>query len=128
MSAWYGGKKRWYVPDFAGECPAELHVAVLCGDLNAIAHKLRGRDEVDGGGSNDHLYIVHTRTKATAPLDSASSVITETFINSPTLGSKEAPFKALTKPFLASRETGFILKLPPTKNLRDMAAGIVWYG
>ena len=112
------------MPNFTGESTTELDIAVLRSNLNTVAHKLRGRDEVDGGRGNDHLYNPRACTKAKVPLESPSSVA-RVHKSSPTLGSKEATFKALTKPFLASRETGFILKFPPTKNLRTMAADAV---
>ncbi len=39
---------------------------------------------------------------------------------SPVLGSRVASLRILTSARLASRDTGFILKLPPTKNWRVM--------
>ena len=44
-----------YIPDFTSESTVELDVAVLSSNLDIVAHKLRSRDEVDRGGSNDNL-------------------------------------------------------------------------
>lgn len=46
-----------YIPDLTGEGTTELDVAILRGDLDTVAHKLRDRDEVDGRRGNDNLYI-----------------------------------------------------------------------
>lgn len=40
--------------------------------------------------------------------------------NIPTEGSRSASFRSFTKACLDSREIGFILKFPPTKNWRVM--------
>ena len=51
----------WYstswpdTPDLSSEGTAELHVAVLCGNLYTVAHKLRSRDQIDGRRSDDNL-------------------------------------------------------------------------
>lgn len=42
---------------------------------------------------------------------------------SPVLGSRVASLRILTSARLASRDAGFILKFPPTKNWRVMVVG-----
>ena len=44
-----------YLPDLSREGTAQLHVAVLGGDLDILPYGLRGRDEVKRGGRNYDL-------------------------------------------------------------------------
>ena len=114
------------IPDFTSEGTAGLDIAVLCGDLDTVAHSLRGGDEVDGRGRNDDLYD-HAFYRAVKRSEHVAAVL-EVYLCSPTLGSREAEFRPFTRLALAASETGLSLKLPPTKNWRAIAIEWVWNG
>ena len=92
----------------AGESTVVLQIAVLRGDLDVLAQGVRNREQVEGWRGNNDLC----NPAVCEPLSQGK--IRENV--APTDGSIVALLRTSTRAFFASKETGFILKLPPTKN------------
>ena len=100
-------------PDFASEGTRSLSVAVLSRDLDVFAQKVDDGDQIQGRGCDDDLCNGIVRSSG------REGGVRGTF-RSPVLGSRVASLRVLISARFASRDAGFILKLPPTKNWRVM--------
>jgi hypothetical protein len=97
------------IRDLAGEGARGLRVASLRSDLDLLPKDLLQRQQVKSGGRDHHLCNIPS------VFDCAKR---DGDMHSPTDESISASLRILTIARLASTEVGFILKLPPTKNLR----------